>query len=286
MYIYYRMDDQQPNLEGGFFMSKRKLTLKQEYELKDKYENGISVCDLMYMYGFKTKKSIYDIVKRRGGKTFNLQESIEAKNPKRKISFKTIDTPFKAYFIGLMLTDGWVTSRNMIGISMTDKDVVDFICDAFGKESRIIKKPGNRKLQYRFSINSERIVNELKRFGIVERKSLTLQPPKIKKYEVEFIPYLIRGIIDGDGWIRKDGKEFFICSMSKDFILWCKKVLENHFKFVPLNLKQGSNNIWYLRSSDERNMMLLYAHIYYDQFGMSRKRNKLLKRFRDYNGRG
>jgi hypothetical protein len=23
------------------------------------------------------------------------------------------------------------------------------------------------------------------------------------------LPYIIRGIIDGDGWIRNDGKEFF-----------------------------------------------------------------------------
>jgi len=113
-----------------------------------------------------------------------------------------------------MLTDGWV-HKNQIGLSMTDKDVIEFVCNYFGKELTTINKSGKRKQQYRFTIDSERIVNELKRFGVVERKSLTLQPPKLKKSEVQYISYLLRGIIDGDGWIRNDAGEFFICSMSQ-----------------------------------------------------------------------
>ena len=128
-------------------------------------------------------------------------------------------------------------------------------------------------------------MNELKRFGVVERKSLTLQPPKLKKSEVQYISYLLRGIIDGDGWIRNDAGEFFICSMSKDFLEWCKRVFEKHYNFIPLNLIQGENDIWSLRSSDERNMMLLYVYVYYSSFGMQRKYNKFVKRFREHNGR-
>lgn len=42
---------------------------------------------------------------------------------------------------------------------------------------------------------------------------------------------------------------------------WCKRVFENHYNFIPLNLVQGENGIWSLRSSDERNIMLLYVHV-------------------------
>lgn len=265
-------------------MCKRKLTIEQENEVKEKYESGFLIPDLMKIYGFKTKKSIYDIVRRRGGAIRTFEETLTIKNPKRSVSFTVIDEPFKAYFIGLMLTDGWISKRT-IGLSMTDRDVIEFVCEYFGKVPEIIKKPGNRKLQYRFMMNSERIVDELKRFGIVERKSLTLQPPRLKNKEVKYISYLLRGIIDGDGWIRKDGGEFFICSMSKDFLEWCKKVFENYYKFVPLNLIQGDNGIWNLRTSDERNLLLLYVHIYYFNYGMSRKYNLLVERFRDHNGR-
>lgn len=265
-------------------MCKRKLTIEQEYEVKEKYEDGFLIPDLMKMYGFKTKKSIYDIITRRGGKTRSFQETLEIKNPKRKISFEILDDPFKAYFVGLMLTDGWV-SGNAICLSMTDKDVIEFVCEYFGKEPEVVHKSGNRKLQYRFTICSERMAKEIRRFGIIERKSLTLQPPKLKNKEVKYISYIIRGIIDGDGWIRKDAGEFFVCSMSKDFLEWCKRVFENYYKFVPLNLKQADTGIWVLRTGDMRNIILLYIHIYYSEFGMKRKRKLLMKRFREYNGR-
>lgn len=265
-------------------MCKRKLTIEQEQKIVEQYEQGIAVKELRTLYGFKQNKSIYDIIERRGGRIRTFQETLEVKNPRRKVSFKIIDNPFKAYFIGLMMTDGWV-HKNQIGLSMTDKDVIEFVCHYFGKEPEIIHKGGNRKLQYRFCMNSERIVNELKRFGIVERKSLTLQPPKLKKSEVQYINYLLRGAIDGDGWVRNDAGEFYICSMSKDFLEWCKRVFENHYKFIPLNLIQGDNGVWYLRSSDDRNMLLLYVHVYYSSFGMVRKYNKFVKRFREHNGR-
>ena len=45
-------------------MCKRKLTIEQEIQLKEKYESGYQVKELMNIYGFKTKKSIYDIVTR------------------------------------------------------------------------------------------------------------------------------------------------------------------------------------------------------------------------------
>lgn len=265
-------------------MCKRKLTREQEKDIRDKYLRGWLVEDLKQQYGFKTKKSIYDIVERNGGGKRSFSDTMDIKHPGRKMDFSIIDNPFKAYFIGLMLTDGWVHNKS-IGLSMTDKDVIEFVCDQFQKKCSVIHKPGNRKVQYRFIINSERIVNDLKRFGIVERKSLTLQPPRLKKCEVKYLSFLMRGIIDGDGWIRKDGNEFFICSMSYDFISWCKRVFENHYRFIPLNLMQRQGDIWEIRTSDIRNMMLLYIHIYYTPYGMNRKYQKVVKRFREHNRR-
>lgn len=76
-------------------MCKRKLTIEQEIQLKEKYESGYQVKELMNIYGFKTKKSIYDIVTRRGGKMRTFQEALEVKNTRRKVSFKIIDEPLK-----------------------------------------------------------------------------------------------------------------------------------------------------------------------------------------------
>ena len=51
------------------------------------------------------------------------------------------------------------------------------------------------------------------------------------------------------------------------------------------NLIKDNKGLYYIRTSDERNMMLLYVHIYYNNFAMNRKRNYLVQRFRDHNGR-
>lgn len=266
-------------------MGKKILTAEQEKQVIKLYKDGALAKDLQIQYGFKQKKSIYDILKKYDVEIRNREETLCIKSPGHNISFSLLDSPIKAYFVGLMITDGWVC-ENYIGLSMTDKDVIDFICNFFSTKAHEIKKDGNRKLQYRFGMNSDRIVSELLRFGIVERKSRTLQPPKLKKSEIKYLSYLLRGVIDGDGWIRKDGGEFFVCSASYDFIVWLKKVFENYYKFYEMNILQGENGVWYIRSSDIRNMNLLYTHIYFYEFGMSRKYSLLKSRFRDYNGRG
>ena len=45
-------------------MCKRKLTIEQEIQLKEKYESGYQVKELMNIYGFKTKKraAMYAII--------------------------------------------------------------------------------------------------------------------------------------------------------------------------------------------------------------------------------
>ena len=63
--------------------------------------------------------------------------------------------------------------------------------------------------------------------------------------------------------------------MSYDFILWCKKVLEKVFFMNELNLTQGENGLYNLRTADTQNIEILKAIIYYEPFGMKRKYNKL-----------
>ena len=53
-------------------------------------------------------------------------------------------------------------------------------------------------------ITSRQIINDLSRFNITPNKSKTYQFPEYLS-ENENIRHFIRGIIDGDGWIYKDG---------------------------------------------------------------------------------
>ena len=47
-------------------MSSRKLSEQEEMQLVKEYEQGAKVKDLMIKYGYKTKKSIADKVKKYG----------------------------------------------------------------------------------------------------------------------------------------------------------------------------------------------------------------------------
>lgn len=74
-------------------MAKRKLTIEQEKQILKLYNEGYLVNDLKLLYGFKTNKSILDIVKRNGGKIRTFQETLSIKNPNRNISFDKINSP-------------------------------------------------------------------------------------------------------------------------------------------------------------------------------------------------
>ena len=54
---------------------------------------------------------------------------IIAKNNRKNyhIDFEKINSEFNAYFIGLMITDGYIIDENRFGIDLTDKDCIEFI---------------------------------------------------------------------------------------------------------------------------------------------------------------
>ena len=79
---------------------------EEEKQMVQEYISGVPVQTLMTKYGYKTKKSITDKVKK-----YESVDAIEiARNNRKtyKIEFDGITNPFNAYFLGLMLTDGYV----------------------------------------------------------------------------------------------------------------------------------------------------------------------------------
>ncbi len=249
----------------------------------------------MKKYNFKTRKSITDKVKKYGYTPRNATESKMLNKKYADFSMEIIDNEFKAYLLGLLLSDGYVikgynrnkiTRNYYVGLSMADLDVIEFISIFLDKKYNIINRGIPKKVIYRIVIHGEKFFNEVARYGVVERKSKTLNKIILNDNEYKYLPYIIRGIIDGDGWIREDGKEFYICSASKPFIEWLKDTLENKLYMVDLNINYNYNrfkygdtvkygDIWYLRSSFEKNINILKTLVYDKPFGMQRKYNRL-----------
>lgn len=251
------------------YVAEKNLKLKRQdqKDIIEKYLNRKTTIEIAKEYNC-TSKAIIDVLKKHN---IQLRSGREAFVNYRQypIQFDVIDNEFKAYFLGFMLTDGYLTTgRNNVSIQLKDYDAVKFISDNINSTVQSVSRG-----MYRTSYYSSEDIENLERLGVTHNKSLTLQGPQLTDNENQYLNYIIRGIIDGDGWIRKDGQEFFICSASKDFIQWCITSLESlgminlKYKFV----NNDYNGIYYVRTALKHNIHILATRIYDKPYGMSRK---------------
>ena len=119
--------------------------------------------------------------------------------------FEKIDTPEKAYFLGLLLADGAVTKdkdrADQISLELQEEDIE--ILRTFKKqissdvEVRKSERPG-RKITCKFAVRSDKMSEDLEKFNIIPNKTYLVDdliPP------ANFIVDFIRGFVDGDGSI-------------------------------------------------------------------------------------
>ena len=118
-------------------MGYKKLSQEQELQLVQEYINGTNVNVLMDKYGFKTKKSITDKVKKYYPDTYP-ELIAQARDNRKSYSYhlKTINNQFDAYFLGLLLTDGYISRDTDIGIDLIDEDCIAFLSKVVGKDSK------------------------------------------------------------------------------------------------------------------------------------------------------
>lgn len=120
--------------------------------------------------------------------------------------FENIDTQEKAYWLGILTGDGWVTDRNEFGLSLQekDKDHID-IFKIFLNSTHPIKiyknrnkKDGSSSISHALKINNQKIVSDLKKYGIKPNKTLNIEFPNISD---EFLASYMLGLVDSDGSI-------------------------------------------------------------------------------------
>lgn len=254
------------------------ISNKDEYKIIEYYNKGYSAHTIADIFGFKTSKSIYDILNSHNVRRRNNAEYTDYKD----FTLNKIDSKFKAYYIGLMITDGYVTreenGRTFFGIQLVDLDCIEYLSNNIKVNYTIIKKKNNNcKTMYRIVVYGKRFIESFNRLGVTKNKSLNCKGPKLFDSETTFIPQILRGMIDGDGWIRKDGKEFFYCSASKDLAVWTKNALES-LGMHNLNFcfkDNGYHGMYYIRSAIKDNIDILKNVIYNENFGMYRKYARL-----------
>lgn len=151
--------------------------------------------------------------------------------------FDKLDSPIKAYILGLFYADGNVSGNTSV-ISLNEKD--KYILEKIKKEIKLKKElvfRGKRKQNhsdnYALEIYSSQFGKTLINLGCLERKSLVVKWPHPHIVPDQYIWHFIRGSFDGDGSVylmssnnRKKRIEFSIIG-SEDYIQGLHKFFLN-----------------------------------------------------------
>jgi len=167
--------------------------------------------------------------------------------------FNEINTDAKAYFLGLVATDGSVRGAPhyscRIQLNKKDKNILY----VFKKEINTIaplqfhsgkKSTIRREDQYSLTMGDKDFFYSLKRFGYYGNKTFSLKFPNKKQLPKKYIPSFIRGVFDGDGNVHKRSMQISFVSGSPSFLYGLKKALL-HNKFKNLRIAKRNKYSFY-----------------------------------------
>jgi len=209
------------------------------------YSSGLSGPELSRKYGVNIDK-LYKELKVRGLTRSHREKSLKYSCNEKY--FNQIDNPTKAYWLGYMCADGYLTRSQygyLSGVTSKDGDHLEI----FKKDIEATHPLKKYKTEttygkteyYRLLITSKDLFDGLNNNGCIENKSKTLLPPKIDK---SLERHWIRGYYDGDGSIRKSklSKSGFGLSVlgTKDVISWIKERVGGSQWYDSIK------DIWYL----------------------------------------
>lgn len=191
-----------------------------------RYMNGESLLELCKEYNIAFGTIYREFHKNNLSLKNNRDKSL--KNSCNESYFEEIDTSDKAYWLGFIYADGYVTkkskhSNRVFGVSLGIKDIDHLYklkkCLDSTHEIKIYKTVSGYKedLEYaRFKISSPKLTDDLIKHGVLEDKTNILKPPNIKDV---FVKDFIRGYLDGDGSIWKQTSKG--CTVPQYSISFC-----------------------------------------------------------------
>ena len=140
------------------------------------------------------------------------------------------------YLVGLITSDGCLSSDGRhIDITANDREYLETIKKKANLSCKVgIKNKEKINLSHRLQISNIDFYEFLLSCGLSPKKSLILKDIKVPR---EHFPDFCRGVIDGDGNIRRwihpsnQGEQWVlrIYSGSKDFVIWLQKSIEQSF---------------------------------------------------------
>lgn len=189
--------------------------------------------------------------------------------------FKHIDDEFKAYFLGLIITDGCIHNNkrgtNMVCITLqdSDRDILQEFTQCVGSNKKVTS---DGRGCYGIQILSNEMCNDLSQHGVIPNKSLQTIFPK--NIPVKMYRHLIRGLIDGDGSYSFYSRENQSRHSHTKAIRFCqgnRRFIEDMIDFLSCtvgvskpSIYQEKENLWSVAYRKDEDMVKLINFMYKD----------------------
>lgn len=261
-------------------------------EILQKYDSGQSITSLNKEYHTTKVRDLLIENNRQVPESRKGQGGAKRKYSLNEDYFQELDSKDKAYFLGFIYADGFITKRsqgqNILGLTLAEIEPID----KFKRYIQTQKKVGyykktnsysDKSYEYKLALISDKLVSDIEKLGVTERKTLTLTFPEIRE---DLIPHFIRGYFDGDGsvFLHTPNKEYPDCQCLGIDICGTKEFLTTLTKYLPF-IQEGQcvykelrkeTNCWNLKFASNIRSLELYHYMYKDcdDLYLSRKREK------------
>lgn len=212
-------------LESKGLYKKRRTAIPYSNDILDKaramYEKGQSIAGIAKKFGLHRIKLSKNLQEKYGIKIRQ-----DGRKPLDENYFSSIDTPEKAYWLGFLYADGYVSENNDIEFCLQDKDkkAVESFKKAIRSGHKISEKNvvlnGKVFKNWRLTIKSIKMANDLKKHGCACNKTFELKFPTEQTIPLKFFWHFLRGYTDGDGGICLSQEKITVkyTSASLDFL--------------------------------------------------------------------
>lgn len=240
------------------------LTLQQQEEIKNKYQQAIPLLQLQKEY-----KISYDRIKNIV-KNCEIISAAKRANPNLiENYFEIIDSNEKAYWLGWIISDGSITNqpnKNKFQLELTIKQEDEHILHLLEQDLGVTNKVYSSQQVYkRFSLGCKKIISDLEKLGITQNKTFSV---KVPNFNSKFNAAFIRGLFDGDGgfthYIRTSGQicnELSFCG-NENIITWISNTLFNEIPQLTHNSITKESSIKRIRWSSQKDLQLLKQYLY------------------------
>lgn len=182
--------------------------------------------------------------------------------------WQIIDSPDKAYFLGLLLTDGNI-SGNLVRLELHihDIEILQTFLKYTNNQNQIYCNKNRPHCS--FQVKRKQWVTDLAQYGMIANKTYTVTYPN--GISDALTSHFIRGLIDGDGWISYKAHSIGFCG-NEPLVKAVRDILVEKLGVYCVKILHTSEHLWQISWAGKSDVRKIGHFIYKDKSDLYLKR--------------